>query len=278
MYVGSALGRLLYYTLPWRRIVAETNTNLIFPDWTEVQKHEFVKKNFRSLGMSLFETALCWWGKEKKIAPLCHLDGLENLQNALAKGKGVILLSAHFTCLEIGARLLAIHQPFGGIYRPSKNPMYEAFLKRCRGGRLTRAIDRADIRSFVKYLKENNAVWYAPDQDFGMKYSVFAPCMGVMTASLTAPARIAKMSGALVVPFFPQRLDNNNGYKLTILPALENFPVGDELQDARRINEIIETQVKKAPEQYFWVHTRFKTRPEGEPPIYPVRKKRKKGL
>ena len=154
MYVGSALGRLLYYTLPWRRIVAETNTNLIFPDWTEVQKHEFVKKTFRSLGMSLFETALCWWGKEKKIAPLCHLDGLENLQNALAKGKGVILLSAHFTCLEIGARLLAIHQPFGGIYRPSKNPMYEAFLKRCRGGRLTRAIDRADIRSFVKYLKE----------------------------------------------------------------------------------------------------------------------------
>ena len=273
MNAGSALGRLLYYILPWRRIVAETNTNLIFPDWTAEKKRQFVKKNFCSLGMSLIEIPLSWWGKDKMLAPLCHLEGLEHLQNALDQGKGVILLSAHFTCLEIGGRLLSMHQPYGAIYKSSKNPLYETFLKNARGAHLARAIERHDMRSFIRYLKGNNVVWYAPDQDFGLLYSVFAPFMGVMTASLTATARVAKMSGALVVPFFPLRLDDNKGYKLTILPALENFPVGDDVEDARRINEVIETQVKKVPEQYLWVHCRFKTRPEGEPPVYPVRKR-----
>ena len=273
MYAGSVLGRSLYYLMPWRRIVAETNTNLIFPDWSAEKKHQFVKKNFRSLGMSLLETSLSWWGKDKMLAPLCHIEGLEHLQNAMDKEKGVILLSAHFTCLEIGGRLLSMHQPFYVVYKSSKNPLYETVIKRSREEHFTRAIDRHDMRSFIRSLKDKKAVWYAPDQDFGPWHSVFAPFMGVMTASLKAPAKIAKMSGALVVPFFPQRLDGNKGYKLTILPALENFPVGDEVQDARRINELIEAQVKKVPEQYLWVHCRFKTRPEGEPPVYPVRKR-----
>ncbi len=276
MHIGSALGRLLYYIMPWNRTVIETNTDLIFPEWSAEKKRRFVKQNFRSLGKTFFETSLCWWGSDKQLAPLCHIDGLENLHNALDKGKGVILLSAHFTCLEIGGRLLTMHQPYCAIYKSSKNPLYERMLKRSRELHITRAIKREDIRSFLKILKENNAVWYAPDRDFGLSYSVFAPFMGVMAATLTAPARIAKMSGSLVVPFFTQRLDNNKGYKLTILPALENYPVGDEVQDAMRINEVIETQVKKVPEQYLWAHTRFKTRPEGEPPIYPERKRFRK--
>ena len=273
MNIGSAIGRMLYYIMPWRRIVAETNADLVFPEFTPDQKEQFVKSNFRSMGRSLFETALCWWGNDEMLKPLCHIEGLENLTQALDKGKGVILLSAHFTCLEIGGRLLSLHHPFYVTYKSSKNPLYEAVLKASREKHFTRAIERHDVRSFIKSLKENQPVWYAPDQDFGRKQSVFVPFMGVMTASLTAPARFAKMSGAQIVPFFPRRLDNNKGYQLTILPALENYPSGDEEQDARRINEIIEQQVHKVPEQYLWVHCRFKTRPEGEPPVYPVRKR-----
>lgn len=273
MRLGSGLGRLLYYILRWRRIVAETNTELVFPEFSPQEKKQFVKANFRSMGMSLFETALCWWGKDEMLRPLVEIEGLENLTQALGKGKGVILLSAHFTCLEIGGRLLSLHHPFFVTYKSSKNPMYEAVLKQSREKHFTRAIERHDVRSFIKSLKENNPVWYAPDQDFGKKQSVFVPFMGVMTATLTAPARIAKMSGAQVVPFFPRRLDNNKGYKLTILPALDNYPVGNEEQDAHRINQIIEQQVKKTPEQYLWVHCRFKTRPDGEPPVYPLRKR-----
>ena len=124
-------------------------------------------------------------------------------------------------------------------------------------------------------LKQGNAVWYAPDQDFGALHSVFAPFMGITCATLTAPARLAKMSGAPVVPFFPQRLDDGSGYRLLLLPALENFPSQDDVADATRINAVIETAVRRAPEQYLWLHRRFKTRPANEAPLYPARRKQK---
>jgi len=273
MRAGAILGSLLYITKPWNRVIAEKNISLVYPEWSVEKRRQLVKNNFRSLGMTLFETPLCWWGKDDKLDSLCRIEGLEFLQAALDKDKGVILLSAHFTCLEMGGRMLAMHHPYCGLYKTSKNPLYEAMLKRSRELHLTKTIKRQDIRAFIKVLKENNAVWYAPDRDFGSKNSVFVPFMGVIAATLTATARIAKMSGARVVPFFTQRLDDYKGYKLTILPALENFPTGDEEQDAIRINEVIETQVKKVPEQYLWAHNRFKTRPAGEPPVYPVRKR-----
>jgi len=273
MRIGSMLGSVLYIVMPWNRIVAEKNISLVYPQWSVEKRRQFVKNNFRSMGMTLFETPLCWWGKDSKLEPLCHIEGLEYLQDALDQGNGVILLSAHFTCLEMGGRLLAMHQPYCGLYRTSKNALYEAFLTRSRGSHLTKAIKRQDIRGFIRILKENHAVWYAPDRDFGSKNSVFVPFMGVMAATLTASARIAEISGARVVPFFTQRLNNYKGYKLTILPALENFPTGDVEQDARLVNEVIETQIKKVPEQYLWVHDRFKTRPVGEPSVYPVRKR-----
>jgi len=275
MNIGAIIGYYLYYVMSRRRLVAQTNTNLVFPGLSIQEQKRFVKANFKSLGKSLFEFALSWWGKDKMLRKICQIEGLDNLQDALRQGKGVILLSGHFTCLEIGGRLLSLSQEFSVTYKSSKNPFYEAVLKQCREKHYARAIQRHDVRAFIRALKENKAVWYAPDQDFGSRHSVFVPFMGVMAATLTAPARFAKLSGARVVPFFPQRLDNNKGYKLTLLPALENFPCGDEVLDARRINEVIEVQTRKVPEQYLWVHGRFKTRPEGEPPVYPVRKRRR---
>lgn len=136
------------------------------------------------------------------------------------------------------------------------------------------AHERQDIRNIIGSLKGGMAVWYAPDQDYGRRHSVFAPFFGVPAAMITATARFAKISGAPVVPFFQQRLDDGSGYKLRIMPALEGFPSGDDVADATRINKIIEEEILRQPEQYLWVHRRFKTRPEGEERPYPKRKRR----
>ena len=273
--LGTGLGVLLYYLMPWRRRVAQINIALCFPDLNATQQHALVKENFRSVGISLLETALSWWGRHAQLAPLYRVEGIEHLQQALQYKRGVILLSAHFTCLEIGGRLLALQQPFHVMYKKHRNRLFETVMKQARERNYECAIERHDIRGMLRSLKQGNAVWYAPDQDFGVQHSVFAPFMGVTCATLAAPARLAKMSGAPVVPFFPQRLDGGHGYRLVLLPAMQNFPSGDDVADATRINGVIEHAVRRAPEQYLWLHRRFKTRPPGATPLYPVRRKKK---
>lgn len=271
--LGAGLGMLIYHLMPWRRSVAQINIALCFPNHTTAQQHALVKSNFRSAGISLLETALSWWGTRAQIEPLMHIEGLEHLHHALQHQRGVILLSAHFTCLEIGGRLLALQQPFHVMYKKHRNLLFEAVMKQAREHNYELAIERHDVRSMLRSLKQGNAVWYAPDQDFGAQHSVFAPFMGVTCATLTATARLSKMSGAPVVPFFPQRLDDGSGYRLILLPALENFPSGNDVADATRINSVIEHAVRRAPEQYLWLHRRFKTRPPGEAALYPARRK-----
>jgi KDO2-lipid IV(A) lauroyltransferase len=129
-------------------------------------------------------------------------------------------------------------------------------------------LSNTDLRAIVRSLRKGKVVWYAPDQDFGRERSVFAPFMGVETATLTATARLAKLSGAPIVPFYSERLPGNQGYLIKILPELENFPSGDDVTDATLVNQVIEQQVRAAPEQYLWLHRRFKTRPEGEADLY----------
>ena len=215
---------------------------------------------------------MSWWASDRRLAPLCNINGLQHLQQALQRarqqGTGVLLLSAHFTCLEIGGRLLALHQPFAVMYKKHRNEMFEQVMKQARETQFQRAIPQEDIRGMLRALKQHLAVWYAPDQDLGRNRSVFAPFMGVSAATLMAPARLTRMSNALVVPFFPLRKADGSGYQLTLLPALENFPVEDEVANASRINHLIETQIRKAPEQYLWLHRRFKTRPDNEASVY----------
>ncbi len=272
--VGAGVGILIYYLMPWRRRVAQINIALCFPELSAAQQQALVKNNFRCAGISLLETALSWWASAARLKTLSQIEGIEHLQHALEKNRGVILLSAHFTCLEIGGRLLTLQQRFHVMYKKHRNRLFEALMKQARERNYELAIERHDVRGMLRSLKQGNAVWYAPDQDFGAQHSVFAPFMGIVCATLAAPSRLAKMSGAPVVPFFPQRLDDGSGYRLILLPALENFPSGDELADATRINAVIEQAVRRAPEQYLWLHRRFKTRPPGEAPLYPARRKR----
>ncbi|OAD22307.1 lipid A biosynthesis lauroyl (or palmitoleoyl) acyltransferase, partial [Candidatus Thiomargarita nelsonii] len=153
-------------------------------------------------------------------------------------------------------------------YRPHENPLIEYFMKKSRDSRAEKAIPRDAVREMLRSLKKNKALWFASDQNFRHKHSVFAEFFGRLAATNTAASRLTQISGAAVVPFFTQRLENNQGYKVILQPALEDFPSGDNRQDALRLNQLIEAQVRKAPEQYLWVHRRFKDRPEGEENVY----------
>ena len=266
--VGNAVGALMYRLMPRRRHIADVNLKLCFPELNSRQRDDLIRRTFKSVAIAGLETAYAWWAPDKKVESLGHYYGLENLQNAVATGKSIILLSAHFTCLEIGARLLLFKQSFAGMYKRHRNDLQESLMSKVRASHCDIALQHDDIRGFLRTLKRKMPVWYAPDQDLGRERSVFAPFMGVPTATLTAPARFAKMADALVVPYFPKRRDDGSGYDITVLPALENFPSGDDVEDATRINQLIEDQVRKAPEQYLWLHRRFKTRPEGEACVY----------
>ena len=267
---GRVIGKLALHLGRRRRRIAETNLGLCFPEMPDRERQQLLSAHFASLGIALVEFALSWWGTDSKLAPLSEIRGLEHLQSALQQGNGVILLSAHFTTLEIGGRLLARHAPFHVLYREHKNPVIEHVMGKARNRLYEKAIPRGDLAGMLESLKKNNPVWYAPDQDHGMANSVFVNFFDVPAATLTATSRIARASRACVIPFFQRRLSGARGYALELLPPLEHFPGDDLAADTQRISHIIEQQVTQCPEQYLWVHRRFKSRPAGEASYYDI--------
>lgn len=266
--IGRRIGRVLHASMGRRRRIASTNVGLCFPALSPAERDRLVAATFESVGIALFEVATAWWGTERRLHALGRVEGLEHLDAALARGRGVILLSGHFTTLEIGARLLHLHRPFRPMYRPTRNPLWDHVMRGARERHVERALDRRDVRGTLRALRANEAVWYAPDQDYGREHSVFVPFFGVTAATITATARLAAISGAAVVPFFQFRLPGADGYVATVYPALEGFPSGDVPADAARVNRIIEERVRAHPDQYLWTHRRFKTRPPGEEGVY----------
>lgn len=268
LFLGSALGDFLRFALPSRRRIAAINLELCFPEKSPRERAKLVKQCFRSMGIAVMETALAWWGAEKRLRKLYTLEGINHLEQAVAAGKPVLLLSGHMSCLEIGSRLLAFHHRFQAMYKPAKNALYEYMMLRQRSRFYHEMIPRKNSRQLLRNLKRGVITWYAPDQNFGREDIVFAPFFGVPATSLTATARIVGFSGATVIPFFPYRLEGNKGYKLVLGKPLESFPTDDEIADATRINQVIEAAVRLAPEQYLWPHKRFRIRPPGEKKLY----------
>ncbi|WP_455235410.1 LpxL/LpxP family Kdo(2)-lipid IV(A) lauroyl/palmitoleoyl acyltransferase [Thiogranum longum] len=268
MAIGSSLGRLAYHGASGRRHIAEVNIGLCFPELPGHQKSELVKAHFRALGRGVVETALCWWGRDSQLRQRMILTGQHHLRRALEAGKGVILLSAHFTTLELGGRLLALDTPFHVLYRKHKNPLFETVMQRARQRRFETAIPHEDTRALLNSLKQGMPVWYAPDQNHGGPQSIFVPFFGIQASTLTTTARLAKISGAPVVPFFQTYLSDLERYLLVLCPALDHFPGRDLETDTLRINRLLENVVREMPEQYLWVHRRFKTRPQGDPYPY----------
>lgn len=265
---GEILGTLLHLIPSSRRYIVDTNLRLCFPELEQAQRDQLSKANFQHTTLALLETPYSWWRAPAELEKLVVIEGMEHMQQALAGGRGAIMMGAHFTSMLMCGRLLAMHLPFHILVKPAKNPLYEALMRSFRERDYAGIINADDLRSMVRTLKRGEIVWYSPDQDLGRDRSVFAPFMGVATATITATARLAKMSGAPVVPINFERLPDNCGYRMHLLPAMEGFPSGDDVADATRINHFIEEHVREVPEQYLWAHRRFKTRPPGEPGVY----------
>ncbi len=268
---GRVLGRRIGHWSHFRRHVTRTNLALCFPELDDRQRMDLERRVFESFGMGVMEEAMAFWMPDARLQPLARVEGEANLRAALARGKGVVLLAAHTTSLDICGRLASLSVPDVGSafsYRENKNPVLDSVIRRSRERFGGGAAPRSDPRSMVRYLRENRMLWFAPDQDYGPQHSVFVPFFGTAAASITALSRIVRMSGAAVVPFQTQRLPNGRGYLVRFAPALEGFPSGNDTRDASRVNRLIEGWVKAAPEQYLWTHRRFKTRPPGQLRLY----------
>ena len=266
--LGQLLGKLIGQLPGARQRIIDINLKRCFPELSTVERQRIKSRCYQNIGISILEMSMCWWWSEKRLKPLVEIRGQEHIDATLASGRGVILLTGHFTSLEIGARLLALFMPVQVMYRVQKNKFFDSYLYSKRSRYFVNTISRKNTRQFIRGIKNLVPTWYAPDQNFRRERTVFAPFMGVPTATLTASARLAQSSGGVMLPFYPERKRDGSGYILWIEPPLENFPTGDDVADASRINASIEKYVRQHPEHYMWIHQRFKTQPQGEPGFY----------
>ncbi len=264
--LARGLGWFVFHFIRIRRRVVFTNLRLCFPEKTPAQIHALARAHYDSLALGLMETCAGWWAATPDL-PAHRIEGLAHLDAALVRGKGVILLTAHFTTLEICGRLMAEAGTFGCLYRDPNNPVLAHIMRQQRERHATIAVHAKDLKGLIRALQAGHAIWYAPDQGKAIKSSEVLPFFGVPAITNTATSKIATLSEAAVVPYFAKR-EADHSYTLTIHPALENFPTPDHAADATRINLLIEEQVRRAPEQYFWVHKRFKHRGPGYPDLY----------
>jgi len=269
MRLGRLAGRLALHLNPERRSIAATNIALCFPELDPEAQKALVRANLCDVGMMLAEFALGWMGSDRALAKVpVTVEGLEHLELARKAGRGVLLVGGHFSHLELCARLVSRRIPIAGMYRRMDSDVFEFTVLRARLHYAAAMFEKDDIRGTVKYLKSGGTLWYAPDQDMRSKDNVFAPFFGVPAATITATHHLARMSGALVMPFYHRRLPGDSGYAMRLGAPLDHFPSDDAAADTARVNAQIEQMVREAPEQYLWVHKRFKTRPPGEPKIY----------
>jgi KDO2-lipid IV(A) lauroyltransferase len=262
--VGSALGRLIRH-LPLKYVrIAARNIELCLPELSCPERAALLDQHCQSLGMGLCETATTWWSTNAQIKRRAEVQGREHLIAALAKGRGAILIGGHFTTIEIATRILGTVVPLNLVFRAAKNELLSHTMHKgfARHGK---PIAHDDIRSMIRALKNNEAVWYAPDQSYRNKGAAMVDFFGIPAATTTATSRLARISGAAVLTYFPERLPGLAGYRVVIGPAFEHFPSGDVIQDAARFNDLLQAQIRRIPEQYLWMHRRFK----GLSPDYP---------
>ena len=269
VWIGNGLGIFLYELVKERRQVATINLQLCFPDMSEEQRTRLVREHFKMFGRGLIERSILWWASAERISSLIRVEGVEHFD--AIKHKPSILLTPHFVGMDVGGQWIAQHTDTVCMYANQKNIyLTELLLKKRARFRTQRLYSRQQgLRPILKGMRDGMPFIYPPDQDQGVRDGAFIPFFGVPTATMTSVPRLAQMTGAKVVPSITRVLPGAAGYVLTFYPAWENYPSGDDVADTRRMNEFIEQRVLEMPEQYFWLHKRFKTRPEGEASFYP---------
>ena len=267
VFLGTIIGKFLYPIMSELRKVAYTNISNCFPEMRQSQVTTMVKRNFEAVGISFFETANAYYASDNKIKKTLTIENEYLFINALKKEGGIILLCSHFMPLMLGSRAILIKHKIANVYRPQNNKLFDKIMVNGYQKNGAVMIKSTDTRSIVKALSNSLPIWYAPDQDLGINKSIFAPLFGIQAATASATARLAKNNNTQVIPYSFIRTDQ--GYKMTFQEPLDNYPSGDLLNDAKRTNQILEKQILKNPEQYLWIHRRFKTRPEGESGLYP---------
>lgn len=266
--VGSLVGRIVHSIGGSRRAVVRRNIELCFPDLSPDERDALALEHFRALGMTLIEMGLGRWASDGHLQSITKLKGIEHVHNALQAGHGVILLSAHFTTLEIMGRVLALNMPpFDAVYRRNRSEFMTELQRTGRERSAESTIEKRDIKKMVRSLRDKRAVWYAPDQRYDRKGSEVVPFFGIPAMHTTATSTLARLGKAAVVPFFPRRLPDST-YEMTLLPAFEDFPSDDPVADTRRYVEVLERHIRSCPEQYFWVHRKFKKLPDEYPDYY----------
>ncbi|MCW8995143.1 MAG: LpxL/LpxP family Kdo(2)-lipid IV(A) lauroyl/palmitoleoyl acyltransferase [Psychromonas sp.] len=270
LFLGRLLGRAAYPIVKSRRKIAQRNIELCFPQLSQAEVEKKVRLNFENIGIALFEIAMAWFWPRWRVSNLLNIRGIEHIQQAREKGQGIIFLGAHFLTLEMGGRALGLTHPSSAVYRKHKNAVLDYWFHWGRMREHNAMLDRKDFKSMLRTLKSGEAIWYAPDHDYGRhKSSVFAPFFTIKNANTVAgTSTLARVKNSCVIPVFLKRLDNNSGYELIFYPPLENFPSKDIQADARTTNQQIEKMIMECDEQYMWMHRRFKTRPEGESSLY----------
>ena len=266
--IGNAFGMLLYALGRERRRVCLINLARCLPELPAGEREALARRHFRAFARTLLERAILWWGSPARIRKLVRIDGMEHFE--AVRGGPLILLAPHFVGLDMGWTRLALEFDMVSIYSRQKNEVFNAVLYagRVRFGRQT-ALSRQDgVRPALRAMQAGRPFYYLPDMDYGRRDTIFVPFFGVDAATITGVSRLARLAGARVLPCITRMLPGGEGYVVRLLPAWENYPGASVEADTRRMNAFVEEQVRQMPEQYLWVHKRFKTRPPGEASWY----------
>lgn len=266
---GAGLGALLYRIPSRRRAIVHTNLRLCFPEWSQAERERVAALHFQHAIRSYVERSVQWFGSAKKLEKLIEVDSEIDLTDP--DMPPTILLGYHFVGIEAGSIFInhCLDRPCGALYQPIANPKINQIAIEARGRFNAEMVSRADsARVVLRMLRERKPVMLGSDMDYGLRNSAFVPFFGVNACTLTTVSRLAKAGRAQVIPFIGEVLPNYRGYRLKVFKPWDNYPTDDEVADARQMNAFLEEQVRRMPEQYYWVHKRFKTRPEGEPGFY----------
>ena len=267
--IGKYLGRLFRHVSGKSSRTAKKNLEICFPELSDIARKKLLQHHFEALGASLFEMGIGWFASIKRLRKLIHIEGRQHLDEALKKGSGVILFTAHFTTLEVGVSILQdLCKDCSCVYRPQRNAMIDSMIRRGRSRFAREQIPRNDVRAMLRSLKRNGAVVYLPDQTYLGKQSEMLPFFGQPALTNIATSKLARLSGATVLPYFFKRLPDDSGYVVNIGAPLPNFPTENASKDTRRLIALLEKHIRAAPEQYLWTYRKFKRRPWGYPDLY----------